>query len=417
MLLNQPRALRLIQKHGLDALVATSPENVMYASDYECSTHWLNKGAQVYAGLTPSATPGAFIVAPLLELEALVDGDGSWIDDVWVLGAFKRGPAPRASMDAVGRKGFDLAQRAHKAETAVDALVGALTQRGLDRACIGLDETGMSAPIWAEIVRRLPNATVVPASTVWWEIRMVKTPEELRRLRLASEIAEHAMNAAFALAKPGASEADVVREYHLQLAARGARPTFAMFGSGTRTGYPHILESSKTIEAGDLIRYDTGCTYRYYHSDTARATVIGKPTDVHRRIWDVMVAGEEAGIAKVRAGVQPRDIHAAAMKPGLDLGLAEFARFHCGHGIGISVYDPPLMTAADPTRSIFLMPGVDDGLEEGMVINIEVGYYLQGVAGFLCEDTMVVRRDGCELLTRNSKALVFEDYMRENARA
>ena len=95
MLLNHPRALHMMAKHGLDALVATSPENVMYASDYECSTHWLNKGAQVYAALTPSTAPSAFIVTPLLELEALVDGDGSWIDDVWVLGAFKRGPAPR----------------------------------------------------------------------------------------------------------------------------------------------------------------------------------------------------------------------------------------------------------------------------------------------------------------------------------
>ena len=105
------------------------------------------------------------------------------------------------------------------------------------------------------------------------------------------------------------------------------------------------------------------------------------------------------------------------MKPGLRAGLANFARFHCGHGIGISVYDPPLMTAADPTRSIFLMPGVEDGLEEGMVINVEVGYYLQGVVGFLCEDTMIVRGDGCELLTRNSKSLVYEEYMRAAARA
>jgi Xaa-Pro aminopeptidase len=57
------------------------------------------------------------------------------------------------------------------------------------------------------------------------------------------------------------------------------------------------------------------------------------------------------------------------------------------------------------------MPGVEDGLEEGMVINVEVGYYLQGVAGFLCEDTMIVRGDGCELLTHNSKSLVFEEYI------
>ena len=411
MLLNRDRAVRVMNRLGLDALVATSPENVMYASDYECSTHWLNKGAQVYAGLTPGATPGAFLVAPSLELEAIVESP-VWIDDVYLVGFFKRGPAPVEAMDATGRAGAGIIARAHAVETAIDGLVAAMTARGLDRGRIGLDESGMSAPIWAEVARRLPNATIVPATSAWWEVRMVKTPEELRRLRRASEIAELAVDAGLAVAKPGASEADIVREYHLRLAAEGARPTFAMFGSGTRTSNPHILDSDKVLASSELLRWDVGCTYRYYHSDTARAVALGKPDDRHRKVWDVMVEGVEAAIALVRPGVHPRDIHATAMKPGLAAGLAEFSRFHCGHGIGISVYDPPLMTAMDPTRSIFLMPGVEAGLEAGMVINIEVGYYIQGVAGFLCEDTLLVTSDGGERFTHASKALAFEDFVR-----
>lgn len=411
MLLNHARALAVMQRLGLDALVATSPENVMYASDYECSTHWLNKGAQVYAGLTPGATPAAFLVAPSLELEAIVTSP-VWIEDVYLTGFFKRGPAPVEAMDEIGRAAVVVAQRAHPVETAIDGLVAALTARGLDRGRIGLDESGMSAQIWAEVARRLPNATLVPAAAAWWDVRMVKTPEEIRRLRRASEITERAVEAGLAVAKPGASEADIVREYHLRLAAEGARPTFAMFGSGTRTASPHLLESTKVLAASELVRWDVGCTYRYYHSDTARAVSLGTPADRHRKIWDLMVEGVEAAIGLVRPGVHPRDIHAAAMRPGLAAGLAEFSRFHCGHGIGISVYDPPLMTAMDPTRSIFLMPGVEAGLEAGMVINVEVGYYVQGVCGFLCEDTLLVTADGCERLTHASKALPLEDFLR-----
>jgi Xaa-Pro aminopeptidase len=70
------------------------------------------------------------------------------------------------------------------------------------------------------------------------------------------------------------------------------------------------------------------------------------------------------------------------------------------------------MTAMDPTRSIFLMPGVESGLESGMVINVEVGYYVQGVFGFLCEDTLLVTANGPERLTHASKALPFEDFVR-----
>jgi Xaa-Pro aminopeptidase len=410
MLLNRDRALKLMNRQGLDALVASSPENVLYASDYECSTHWLNKGAQVYAALTPGATPGAFLVAPALELEAIVESE-VWIDDVWLIGDLRRGPAPIEAMDDLGRHGRAIMQRAHTAETAVDALVTALTARGLERARIGLDEGGVSAPIWAEIARRLPRATLVAASTLWWDVRMVKTPEELRRLRRAAEITERAMNAAFALVKPGVTESEIVREYHVQLATHDARPTFCMFGSGSRTASPHIAGSQKPLAAGDLLRYDIGCTYRYYHSDTARATVLGRPTDLHRRVWDAMVAGVNAGMSLLRPGADPREIHAAAMKPGQVAGLADFSRFHCGHGIGVSVYDPPLMTASDPTRSIFLMPGVEQGLEEGMVMNIEVGYYIQGVVGFLCEDTLLVTANGHEPLTHNSKALTLTDYL------
>ncbi len=414
MLLNRDRALAIMNQLGLDALVASSPENVLYASDYECSTHWINKGAQVYAALTPSASSSAFLVAPALELEAIIES-GVWIDDVWLVGNFRRGPAPVETMDALGRQAFALARRAGTSGTAVEALVQALKYRGLERGRIGLDETGMTAQIWAEIAGGLPNATLVPAGNIWWKIRMVKTADEIQRLRRASEITERAINAAFRLAKPGVTEADIVREYHLQLAAHGARPTFSMFGSGSRTASPHIAESHKALMAGDLLRYDIGCTYRYYHSDTARATVIGKPTDLQRRIWDAMVAGEEAAIACVRPGAEPRDVHAAGMKPGLDAALADFSRFHCGHGVGVSVYDPPLMTAADPMRSIFLMPGVEHGLEEGMVINIEVGYYIQGVIGFLCEDTLLITATGRELLTHNSKSLRLDEYLAQAA--
>lgn len=410
MLLNRDRAHRVMNRLGLDALVASSPENVMYASDYECPTHWLNKGAQVYAALTPGASPAAFLVAPTLELEAIVESP-VWIEDVCLFSFFQRGPAPREAMDPTGRQGADVVARAAIVDTAVDGLIHALTARGLTRGRIGLDESGMNAQIWAEIARRLPEAAIVPAASTWWEIRMVKTPEEIGRLRRAAETTERAINAALALARPGLAEGELVRQYHQHLVADGARPTFCVLGSGSRTSYPHILESQKPLAAGEVLRYDIGCTYRYYHSDMARAVVLGAPTDEIRRMWDLMVAGVDAAIAAVRPGADPRDVHAAGMRPGLAAGLRDFSRFHCGHGIGISVYDPPLMTAGDPTRSVFLMPGVEHGLEEGMVINVEVGYYLQGVVGFLCEDTLLVTASGSQRLTHNSRALRHDDYL------
>lgn len=410
MLFNQPRAERVMARDAIDALVASSPDNVMYATDYECITHWGNKGFQLYSLFTPSHRPQASLIAPSLELDAIVDGD-VWVDDVYLFSPFPRGPAPLEQMDRVGREGRALEDRAHPVASALDGLVAAIEARGLARGRIAVDEMGMTPFVFESLRKRLPNATLLPGSPVWWEIRMVKTGEEIRRLREASRITEEAINHAYRLLAPGVTERDIIRAYHRHIVERDGRPTFMVLGSGSRTGYPHILPSDKRIEAGDVVRHDIGCTFRYYHSDTARAVVLGTPTGEQQRIWDALCGGVEAAIALIRPGADPRDLWKAAMRPGQDIGLANFHRFHCGHGIGISIYDPPVVTTADSSTSAFLMPSFGGGLEPDMVINVEVGYYIQGVQGFLCEDTLLVTPAGCERFTHNSKALAYDDYM------
>ncbi|MCW5751892.1 MAG: aminopeptidase P family protein [Alphaproteobacteria bacterium] len=414
MLFNDKRAAEIMAKAGVDAIVATSPDNVMYATDYECISHWINKGFQVYSIYTPSHTPKASLIAPSLELEAIVDGD-VWVDDVYIFSPFKRGPAQENEMDRVGRAGKALLERAHTVNRAVEGLVAAIEARGLEKGRIAIDETGMSPFIFWEVKQRFPNADIVPGNAIWWEIRMVKTADEIARLRKASHITEDAIRHAYGLVRPGVKESEIVHAYNMRVAELDGRPTFMVLGSGSRSSYPHILTSDKVIEAGDIVRYDIGCTYKYYHADNARAVVLGKPTTQQSTLWEALAQGVEDALGLIRPGADVRDIYRAAMKPGKELGLADFDRFHCGHGIGISVYDPPVVTLADPSKSAFLMPSIEGGLLPGMSLNVEVGYYMQGVQGFLCEDTVVVTETGCERLTRNSKALVYDEFMTANA--
>jgi Xaa-Pro aminopeptidase len=415
MLFNEARAVQLMAKAGVDAIVATSPENVMYATDYECITHWINKGFQVYSVFTPGHRPKASLIAPSLELEAIVDGP-VWVDDVYIFSAFKRGPAGGREMDRVGQRSVALSERATTVPRALDGLFAAIESRGLQKARIAVDELGMTPFIFWEFKQRFPQADIVAGHALWWEIRMVKTAEEIRRLRQASRITEQAIHHAYAMVRPGVKESAVVQAYHERITELGGKPTFMVLGSGARTSYPHILKSDKVIEAGDIVRYDVGCTYDYYHSDTARAVVLGTPTREQQQTWEALSKGVEDAIALVKPGADVRDIYRAAMKPGRDLGLADFDRFHCGHGIGIVVYDPPVVTLADPTKSAFLMPAVEGGLLPGMSLNVEVGYYNQGVQGFLCEDTLIVTETGCERLTDHSKSLSHAQFMERGAR-
>ena len=410
MLFNQKRAEMVMQRHGLDAIVAASPDNVLYATNYECVTHWLNKGFQLYSIFSPGHTPAASLIAPSLELDAIVDGD-VWVDDVYLFSPFPRGPAQIDAMDTVGRSAKELSERAHHVGRALDGLVDAIESRSLAKARIGIDESGISPMFWWELKKRLPNVDIIYANAIWWEIRMVKTPEEIERLTRASAITELAIKSALREIRPGTTEREVINKYHSAVTAEGGRSTFCILGSGSRTAQPHALASDKAIEDGDLIRYDIGCTYGYYHADNARALVLGTPSGEQNRIWDAMAQGVNDAVGLMAPGVDVRDVYKAAMAPGKKLGLENFERFHCGHGIGVSVYDPPIITLADPESSAFLMPAVDSGLEPGMTFSIEVGYYIQGVMGFLCEDTVVVTEDGVHRLTSNSKSLNFEDFI------
>jgi Xaa-Pro dipeptidase len=410
MLFNQSRAEIIMQRHGLEALVAASPDNVLYATNYQCVTHWLNKGFQLYSLFSPGHDPKASLIAPDLELDAIVDGD-VWVDDIYLFSAFARGPAQPGAMDEVGRAAKSLSDRAHHVARALDGLVVAIESRGLAKSRIGVDESGISPLFLWELQQRLPDLDIVHASTIWWEIRMVKTLDEIERLTRASAITEAAVKEAFRLIKPGTTERDVIDAYHSAVSARGGRSTFCILGSGSRTAQPHALPSDKVIEAGDLIRYDIGCTYGYYHADNARVVVLGAPTEEQNRIWEAMVEGVNGAVDLMRPGADVKDVYKAAMAPGKSLGLENFERFHCGHGIGVSVYDPPVITLADPTASAFLMPAVDGGLEAGMTFSIEVGYYIQGVMGFLCEDTVVVTDDGVRRLTGNPKTLDFDTFI------
>jgi Xaa-Pro aminopeptidase len=410
MLFNRARAEAIMERQGLEALVATSPDNVLYATNYECITHWLNKGFQLYSLFSPGHDPDASLIAPELELDAIVDGS-VWVDDVYLFSPFARGPAQRDAMDDTGRAAKALSDRAHHVSRALDGLVAAIESRGLAEGRVGVDESGISPLFLWELQQRLPNLDIVHASPVWWEVRMVKTPDEIERLANASAITEAAIKEAFRRIRPGITEREVIDAYHSEVTARGGRSTFCILASGSRTAQPHALASDKKIESGELIRYDIGCTYGYYHADNARAVVIGSPSGEQNRIWEAMVQGVNDAVDLMRPGADVKDVYRAAMAPGKDLGLENFERFHCGHGIGVSVYDPPVITLADPAASAFLMPAVEGGLEPGMSFSIEVGYYIQGVMGFLCEDTVVVTDDGVRRLTANPKTLDFDSFI------
>lgn len=397
MLLNTPRAQRTMKESGLDALIATSPSNVAYMSDYFCESSRNNKGVQVY-GIVPvqDSTPLGLVV-PSLEVDSWAEQPGT-ISDVSVYGTFYRNRGETKQLAADDQRIVDLTMSRPAHGGPVQALVEALRARGLTQGKLGVDETGLLPAMWDEIRAALPKASIVPAASLFQTIRMVKTEEELRRMARSAAITEEAMVHAWSDLRDGITELDLAARFRTKVIELGADPAFWIISAGRRTAHTHNRQANVAVRRGDLVKFDMGSRYEWYWSDVGRTKVLGEATDKQRRLYEILCNGVKAATAKVRPGVRASDLFETAVQTIRDGGIPDYKRHHTGHGIGIEVYDPPIVQERG-FKDIFGIGSADAPMEVGQVTNIETPYYLMGEFGFIVEDTMVVRETGPELLT------------------
>jgi Xaa-Pro aminopeptidase len=223
---------------------------------------------------------------------------------------------------------------------------------------------------------------------------MVKTKEEIRRIRHSARITERALVAVKGIVRPGVSEYEIAREFERSIVSQGGRPKFALIRFG-RNGIAGQVEPDNTrLQPGETIWFDVGCTYQGYWSDLARIFSLGDPGARMRRFYQAMLVGEDAGIAAAKPGLTAGELFDLTVEAVREAGVSHYKRHHVGHGIGAAVYDAPLLAS-----------GVDIPLEEEMVINIETPYYEFGFGAVHVEDPFVVRADGNVLLTDLSRDL------------
>ena len=117
----------------------------------------------------------------------------------------------------------------------------------------------------------------------------------------------------------------------------------------------------------------------------------GDPSRKQRQIYDAIIAGQQAAIDAIKPGVPVTRPYVACKEAFKKHGVP-FHFPHIGHGMGLELHEFPMIvpaSAGDPAKIL---------LEEGMVLNIEPGYF-RGNVGFHIEDLVLVTSDGCRPLT------------------
>jgi Xaa-Pro aminopeptidase len=229
------------------------------------------------------------------------------------------------------------------------------------------------------------------------QARMIKDADEIRAIRTAVERGAELFNAALQTIRPGVTELDVAAEmeYAARKAGAEAMAFETIIASGARSALPHGRASGAAIMTGAFVVCDFGVILHGYCSDRTRTVYVGAASAEARRVYDAVLASQQAAIDAVRPGVKVARIDQAARKILQQNGLAQYFTHSTGHGVGLEIHEAPRVAR-----------GQQEVLRPGMVITIEPGVYLPGKWGVRIEDVVVVTEQGCEVLAATQKEFI-----------
>ena len=393
MLLNEARLDEFLGREKLDAVIGTSPENVLYLGGYWAMSQWVRRGPQAYV-LRPRAGQGEAAVITNTSLLDLV-ADQDIAGDIRRYSYFKTYVDPTAALSAADTRHIAMFS-AEASAGPVEALVAAVTARGLSKSRLGIDEIGITPQCMEQLVAALPEATFVRAFALMEKVRAIKTPDEIVRLRRAAHISEQSIEAALAAATVGMTEIEMARIFHSTTTLLDGVPVTGCIGFGDRSAMSNVQPSTQRLKMGDAIRFDVGCRYQYYRSDISRIAVMGEPSAKLRTYHDALYKGVQRAYEILKPGLKVSELFTQVVATVQKEGIPHYNRSHVGHGIGIEGYDPP--NIAGDSQDVF---------EENMVICVETPYYELGFAGLQVEDMILITKDGAEsLMARDGKLRV-----------
>lgn len=227
-------------------------------------------------------------------------------------------------------------------------------------------------------------------------LRAVKDKGEVRLIRKAARIADRMMEEAFAAARKGTPERDIVRIIRRTAEDLGAEGVSfdPIVAGGPNASRPHHKPATRRLRAGDMITIDLGAIVDGYCSDLTRNPALGRASKRFEQIYSVCLEAQKAALAACRNGARGSDVDAVAREIIATAGFGEYFNHGTGHGVGLEIHEAPRLSAASK-----------DVLREGNVVTVEPGIYIPGFGGVRIEDLVLVTADKPRILSRAPKTL------------
>ena len=282
-----------------------------------------------------------------------------------------------------------------------------LTEMELTKKRIGTDNKAGALSLWGykgpSLTKKLKGTKFVDISDLISSMRLIKSPAEISLIRESSKWANLAVSLMQEYMGEGlwdvevelaaTSEACTIMKKTLgsdYTPKRSIYPVSAVFRGqvGEMSAVPHAMATKRMIRKGDVVIAEAGVDIGGYTCELERTMIVGKPSEKQKKYFDAMVKAQDAAFNAFKPGVKCSDIDHASINAFKKAGLVSLVRHHTGHGLGLEGHEPP-----------WLDVGNHELLSAGMVVSCEPGIYESGYAGFRHSDTVLVTKDGMELLT------------------
>lgn len=347
-----------LKQQKLDAALITSPKHVYYLTGFYSDPH------ERFMGLVIPVEGEPTLIVPALDREA----------------AAAKSTVQNMVTHTDVQNPYEVLQR---------ALPAGVKQ-------LGLEKGHMTVERFEAISAVVEASRYADVDQPLREMRLIKSAEEIARMKHAIRLIEDALQETVKKVKPGVTEKEIVAELEFQMKRLGAEgPSFdTMVLAGENAALPHGKPGNRQIREGELLLFDAGVAADGYVSDITRTFAVGQISEQMREIYETVLAANQAAIAAVRPGAAFADLDKTARDLIANKGYGEFFMHRLGHGLGMDVHEYPSIHGENK-----------DELRPGMVFTIEPGIYLPGVGGVRIEDNVLVTEDGVEVLTSFPKEL------------
>jgi Xaa-Pro aminopeptidase len=292
-------------------------------------------------------------------------------------------------------KGFEIVEHGQNMNAMIAELLG---KRKV--STLLFEENDVTFATYAAMEKAWSSVKLLPSLGIVEKLRIIKDESELAVMQDAADLADRAFQHILGYIKPGVTEASIALELEVFMRSQGATSSSfdTIVASGERSALPHGVASSKIIGNNEFVKLDYGAYYNGYCSDITRTVVVGKPTDKHREIYEIVKEAQQFALDNLGPGMIGKQGDALTRDIITRYGYGEYFGHGTGHGLGMEIHEAPRLSISG-----------DVVLAPGMTVTVEPGIYLPGFGGVRIEDDVVITDSGIRVLTRSPKQLIVLD--------